>query len=365
MRLESTQKLYQKIAGEKIGGFTVPAFNIRTLTFDVAGALFRAAKKEKAGSFIVELAQSEMNYTNQSPADYVREVKEAAKEENFNGVLFFQGDHFKPSQGNLRELIKRSLEAGFYNIDIDGSSMGSLKENAAQTAVYNKFIREVEPKDITVSVGGEVSRIGGANSTREELEQFLQLYQNYFWGQSPKGDSPQISSQIIKIAVQTGTSHGGIVLPSGKLKDIEADFQTLKELSEVARTYGLAGAVQHGASTLEEKDFEKFSQTGACEIHLATIFQNIILDNGDFPEELIEKMYSWVRKNFKKKEEETEEQFLYKNRKRALGPFKKEILKIPQKNVKNICEELEEKFSMFFKKLNISETKYLVEEIYS
>jgi fructose/tagatose bisphosphate aldolase len=359
MKLASTQKLYEKIARGEIGGFTVPAFNIRTLTFDVARALFRAAKKEKAGAFIVELAQSEMDYTCQSPKEYVENVTAAAAKEKFEGPIFFQGDHFKANSKNLEELIRESIKAGFFNIDIDGSVFDNLKENARATAKFTFFIRNLQPKSVEISIGGEVSKIGGKNTSLKDFKEFIETYQKEL---SKYGKI----KWIIKVAVQTGTSHGGIVLPSGKLEQIEADFDTLTKLSKEAKKYGMAGAVQHGASTLPENYFKRFPKTGCCEIHLATQFQNIIYDSDYFPKDLREKIYNWLKKKFwqKKKPGDTEEQFFYKFRKRALGHFKKEILKIPQKNIDKICEQLEEKFIFFFQKLNVSDTKDLIRKIY-
>lgn len=354
--LSSTQKFYEKLAIGKFAGFIVPAFNIRTLTFDMARALFRAVKKEKAGAFIIELARSEIDYTNQPPEEYAASVLAAALEEKFKGTLFFQGDHFKPNE-NLKDAIKKAISAGFYNIDIDFSTL-PIKENFTQTAKSTAFIRRLEPKNLTISVGGEVGEIGGKNTTIEELREFIIGYKTAL---SQYGNL----QGLIKVAVQTGTSHGGVLLPSGELEKIEADFKTLAELSREAKRYGMAGAVQHGASTLPEEYFERFPKTGACEIHLATVFQNIILDSDYFPKELKEQMYSWLENKFFKEKEsfQTERQFFYKFRKKALSPFKKDIWNISQRNIDKVSEQLEEKFSFFFRALNVSNTKDLVDEV--
>ena len=341
IQLSSTQKLYEKIAKDGGKGFTVPAFNIRSLTFDAARALFRAVKREKAGAFIVELAKSEMDYTGQSPAEYTSSVLAAGVEEKFKGVLFFQGDHFQVDpkkyfskmqrEKELKELeglIKKSIRAGFYNIDIDCSSL-SLEENFSQTARFTNFIRRCQPEGLTVSIGGEVGEIGGENTTIEELQEFIEGYHQQLRVKRAFGPRP---APIIKVAVQTGTSHG----KAGKM-----DFQLLKLLSARAREYGLAGVVQHGASTLAEEEFKKFPEAGALEIHLATEFQNIILQSPYFPKELKEKVT-----------------------KSLLGKFKKEIWSMPQKNIDKICQELEEKFIFFFKELNVSGTTDLIKKIY-
>lgn len=340
--LASTQKLYQKIAKGKVEGFTVPAFNIRTLTVPVARALFRAAKKEEVGAFIVELARSEMEYTSQSPREYKNSIMEAVKEEKFEGPVFLQGDHFKAKaedyiknkekeQKLLERLIKEAVKAGFYNIDIDCSQF-PIQENARLTAKFTSFIRATERSvgvrlQQTVSVGGEVGVIGGENTTVEELQEFIDAYNQELGIVSDLSLTP-----IIKAAVQTGTSHG---------KGGEVDFGLLRELSEKAREYGLAGVVQHGASTLPKEQFRKFPEAKTLEIHLATELQDIILKNPYFPEDLKEKVT-----------------------KKTLGKFKKEILGIPQRNISKICEELEAEFTFFFRALNVSGTSDLIKSIY-
>ncbi len=338
--LASTQKLYEKVARGEVKGFTVPAFNIRTLTFDVARAVFRAVKKEKVGAFIFEIARSEVSYTNQSPEEYVAVILGAAIEEGFKGPLFFQGDHFQiiskkyfsrtwktKELRELKNLIRRAIKTGFYNIDIDCSTLKPLKENFSLTAKFTSFIRKIEPKGLTISVGGEVGKIGGENTTLEEFKEFIEGYNQELsrYGK-PKG--------LIKIAVQTGTAHG---------KGGETDFQLLQTLTEKARQYNIAGVVQHGASTLPKEEFKKFPEVGVLEIHLATEFQNIILDSPYFPQELREKIHS----------------------KKDLGPFKKEIWDISQKNKDKISEEIEKEFVFLFKALKVSQTKDLINSIYS
>ena len=382
IKLTSTQKLYEaKVQNKWSGFFTVPAINIRTLTFDTARAVLRQAIKQRVGAFVFELARSEIDYTDQPMSEYVPVILAAAIKEGFKGYLFFQGDHFqvkaekffseKKSQEieALKKLIKDSIEAGVYNIDIDSSTLVRLdkedlpeqqKFNYELTAQLTSFIRSLEPRGITISVGGEVGEIGGKNSTPEDLRVFMEGYNREL---AKFGDI----KGLIKIAVQTGAVHGGIVGPSGKLIKADIDFETLKKLSSRALKYGMAGAVQHGASTLSEEYFDKFPETGAVEIHLATAFQNIVLDSPYFPKDLKEKIYNWLIQEqvFEKKLDQTEEQFIYKTRKKALGPFKKEILKIPQKNIDKISEELEKKFVLLFQKLGVADTLEIVNKFYS
>lgn len=332
----SIQKIYERIAKGELRGFVVPAFNLRALTFDSAKALFRVAKKEQAGIFMFELARTEMKYTDQSVEQYVDSIVSAAKEENYDGPLFFLGDHYYPSFG-IKRLIKKSIKSGFYNIDIDASNTNN---NAKITAQLTRYIRKINPD---IAIGGEISAVGGKNTNIDDFNDFIEEYNRYLRG--TKG--------IIKVAVQTGTSHGGKMSISGEIEKADLDFKTLALLSQEAKKYGMAGAVQHGASTLPEEYFDRLVETGICEIHLATVFQNIVMDN--LEQELIENINKWVTKHYDKKKDENDIQFIYRNRKRALCKFKKQINNT--KNKDNIIFKLEDKFQFFIKKLKISGTK--------
>jgi fructose/tagatose bisphosphate aldolase len=382
IKLASTYNLYKARAREEWKDFSFPAFNIRTLTFDTARAIFRQVLKKKVGAFIFEIARSEISYTGQKMSEYVPVILAAGIKEGFKGNLFFQGDHFqiKPEKFfddkqkeeellAVKELIKESITAGAYNIDVDCSTLVKLEEkelkeqqkyNFELTALLTSYIRSLEPKGITVSIGGEVGEIGGKNSTPEDLKVFIEGYDQELkkFGKT---------EGLIKIAVQTGATHGGIVLPSGEIKKVDIDFETLKKLSQEARKHGMGGAVQHGASTLPEEYFDRFVKAEAVEIHLATAFQNIVYDSSYFPASLKEKIADWLKKEAikERKPDQTEEQFIYKTRKKALGPFKKEIWGIPQKARDKISEELEKKFALIFDELGVENTIDVVEKYFS
>ena len=372
----SIHEFYMARGLGEFGGFTVPAINLRSMTYDLAKGIFRVARKNNSGAFIFEIAKSEMGYTSQPPLEYSSLILAAAIKEGFEGPVFIQGDHFqanaKKFQDNpdkemegLQVLITESMGAGFYNIDIDSSTLVDLSKpdikkqqllNFEVCAKLTQFIRRIEPKGITVSVGGEIGEVGHQNSTPEDLRAFMQGYRERL----RKG-----YCGISKISIQTGTSHGGVVLPDGSVAQVALDFDTLKKLSEIARKeYGLAGAVQHGASTLPAEAFHKFAECDAAEVHLATEFQNMIYESRHFPQELKAKIYEWLKTNVasEAKEGETEEQFFYKTRKKALGPFKNEIMGLPQETRDAIAGEIEQKFDFLFKQLNAVNNKDLVDK---
>ena len=370
----SIHEFYMARGRGEFAGFTVPAINLRSMTYDLARAIFRVANKNDSGVFIFEIARSEIGYTNQPPIEFASMVIAAAIKEHYSGPVFIQGDHFQANAAKYKENPNKEIEglqalsvdavnSGFFNIDIDSSTLvdltkPTLKEqqllNYEVCAKLTQFIRHLEPKGITISMGGEIGEIGHQNSTPEDLNVFMAGLKEKL-GKGLTG--------ISKISVQTGTTHGGIVLPDGSIAQIMLDFNTLKTLSEVARKeYGLAGAVQHGASTLPPEDFHRFVECEAAEVHLATEFQNMIYESKHFPDDLKQKIYAWLKVNAigEAKQGETEDQFFYKTRKKALGPFKKEIMRLPQETRDAIAAELEAKFDFLFKQLNVVNKRDLV-----
>lgn len=377
--LSSIQGLYDAMGRGEVGGFTVPAINIRTLTYHVAQSVFRSLMKLKAGPAIFEIARSEIDYTRQRPSEYATCVLAAAIKTNYEGPVFVQGDHFQVSANRyskdpaaevkaVKDLIWEAIEAGFYNIDIDTSTLVDLNQptvkeqqrlNYSLAADFTVMIRDLEPGEITISVGGEIGEVGGKNSTVEELDAFMEGYREQL---SQAGDELK---GISKISVQTGTTHGGVPLPDGTIAQVKLDFATLEALSKAAREkYGLAGAVQHGASTLPPEAFDKFPAVGTAEVHLATGFQNIIYDSSHLPMDLKESIYRYLEEHHisEKKEKDTKEQFIYKTRKKGFGPFKYEMWHMPEGNRQAIMDELEGQFTFIFEKLKVGGTRDLLEK---
>src|ERR1700737_3640674 len=93
VRPASIHDLYLAMGRGGVGGFTVPAINVRAMAYDTARAVIRAAKKVDAGTFIFEIATSGIGYTEQRPHEYVAVMLAAALREGFTGPLFIQGDH--------------------------------------------------------------------------------------------------------------------------------------------------------------------------------------------------------------------------------------------------------------------------------
>jgi fructose-bisphosphate aldolase, class II len=372
VRPASIHDLYIARGAGKTGGYTVPAMNIRAASYDTMRSIFRTAIKLDAGAFILEIARSEIAYTEQRPIEYVSVILAAALREGFRGPVFVQGDHFQVNHkkfavnpvlevDSVKQLVTEAVAAGFYNIDVDTSTLVDLSKptlDEQQAPNYNtavdicRFVRASEPQGVTISLGGEIGEVGTENSTPAELHAFMQGFNRTLAAQAPG------MAGLSKISVQSGTSHGGTVLADGSIADVALDLETLRVLGEIARdSYGMSGAVQHGASTLPDSKFNSFPQTETAEIHLATNFQNMMFDH--IPSALRDEMYAWLRENAKdeRKATDTDEQFFYKTRKKAIGPFKRQLWGLSPEVKATLGAAYDEKFTFLFTQLRVGGTR--------
>jgi fructose/tagatose bisphosphate aldolase len=372
VRPASINDLYMARGRGEVHGFTVPAINVRGAAYDTARSIFRTAIKLDAGAFLLEIARSEIGYTDQRPSEYVAVMLAAAMREGFRGPVFIQGDHFQVNSKKfavdpngevaaVKQLALEAITAGFYNIDVDTSTLVDLSRpdlteqqrlNYETCVDITRYIRELQPKGVTISVGGEIGEVGTQNSTVEELRAFTDGFNRTLAARC----SPDTVG-LSKISVQSGTSHGGVVLPDGSIAEVALDLATLERLSKAAREeYGMAGAVQHGASTLPDTAFHNFPRSETAEIHLATNFQNMLFDH--LPPGLREEIYGWLRENAKdeRKAADTDEQFFYKTRKKALGPFKRRLWDLPDDVRTRVARAYDAKFEFLFTQLAVGGT---------
>jgi fructose/tagatose bisphosphate aldolase len=380
VRSASIHALYLARGRGEIHGFTVPAINVRGRAYDTARAVFRTAMKLEAGAFILEIARSEIAYTDQRPAEYVAVMLAAALREGFRGPVFIQGDHFQVNAkkfaadpatevANVKQLAREAVHAGFFNIDIDTSTLVDLSKptlDEQQRLNYEvgvditRFVRSQQPPGIDISLGGEIGEVGTENSTVPELRAYMDGYIRALAAQAPGAEG------LSKISVQSGTSHGGVVLADGSIADVKLDFHTLQALGVDARErYGLAGAVQHGASTLPESKFHNFPRVETAEIHLATGFQNMLYDG--LPAALREEIYAWLRTHAadERKPADSDEQFIYKTRKKALGPFKQKLWSLDAGTGDALDASFDRKFEFLFTQLGARGTAAYVERFVS
>ncbi len=372
IRPASIHELYVARGFERIPAtFAVPAVNLRALVYDAARAAFSAAIKSRTGAFIFELTRNEMVDTDQRPAEYTGVVLAAAIKEGFRGPVFLQGDHYQllaerykkdtdAELGALRRLIDESLQAGFYNFDLDTSTLVDMtrsapaeqqRRNYELTALLTEYIRIRQPHNVIVAVGGEIGEGGQRNSDVHELRAYLD------------GCARTLRHKpgLCKVAVMAGTTRGGVVAPNGTVLAPEVDFALLRELSGAARKeYGLGGVSQHGTSTVSDEMFSQFARSGALEVKLATQLQNIVIDA--LPDELRENMRAWILKTLESERKPglSEAQFLHRARRRAIGPFKEQMWRLNELDRSHIRALLERRFANLFGWLGVADTRSMV-----
>ena len=374
-RSASIQALYDARGRGEVAGFTVPAINLRAQTFDMARVVFETATARDVGAVILELARSEQTYTYQRVAEFATSVLAGAIAAGWSGPVFIQGDHYQfnakkhaadpeSMTEEIRKACRDAVAAGYRNIDIDSSTLVDLSQpdvdaeqrvNYSRAAELTALIREIEPAGVTISVGGEIGEVGKANSTPEELKAYLDGYRRVLDGIRPG------LVGVSKVSVATGTTHGGVPLPGGGVAEVKLDFETIRVLGEIARSYGLAGAVQHGASTLPDSLFHRFPEVETAEIHLATGFQNALYEHAAFPADLHSEIEAWCFANAadERKADQTDTQFIYSARKKAIGPFKRQLWDLSTKDA--ILASQAEKIGYLFDQLRVTGGRGLVD----
>jgi len=371
----SIQDLYiARGKGEVPPIFTVPAINLRTLSYDAARAAFRSARKINSSMVIFEIARVELVWGGISLTEYTACILGAAIAEEYTGPVFLQGDHFQLSSQlplqdeilTIKGLVTDAIQAGFYNIDIDASTLVDLNKhnvdeqqylNAEVSANLASFIRNRQPADVVVSIGGEIGEVGGHITTTEELHSYLRQFTNAFAATNPS--QPGLS----KISIHTGTTHGGIALPDGSIARPVIDFAALQKISAIGQqSYGLGGVVQHGASTLPIEEFGQLVHYGALEVHLATLFMTTVFKH--LPPDLDLRIHNWLDMNYAhiRSNEMTESQFYHKVEMHALAPFKKALWNLPVGDKEIIIHTWESQFDLLFQHLGCANSRSLVEK---
>lgn len=373
----SIQGLYEARAREEWSNRTVPALNLRGWSYQTCRAVFRAARQLNAHLFIFEQAVGEALYAEQPPAEYTAAVLAAALREKHVGPVFLQADHDQVDAAahardphgeitRLKEIMREQIAASFFNIDIDASTVVDLslptiedqqRLNAELTALFTTYVRSVEPAGVTISLGAEIGEVGHENTTPEELHAFMATYPKALaaGGGAPTG--------VSKISVNSGTYHGGKVLPDGTLAAVNVDYGTLETISALCRAhYGMAGAVQHGASTLPGEQLSRFPGSGAIEIHLALGFTNLTFDHPRVPASFRDEIRDYVFSHHAKERApgETDAQFVYNLRKKAWKVMKARYWNLPDDVQSEVMASLQAMFLDMFQRMNIADTVELV-----
>jgi fructose/tagatose bisphosphate aldolase len=326
---------------------------------------------------IFEQAVGEALYAKQPPAEYTAGVLAAAMREGYTGPVFLQADHDqvdakayardpKAEVQRLTNVIKEQIAASFFNVDIDASTVVDLslptvvdqqRLNAELTAQFTRLVRELEPPGVTISVGAEIGEVGHHNTTPEEMRAFMVTYPQAL----AAGGKPV--APVSKVSVNSGTYHGGKPLPDGTLAPIDVGYDTLRAIARICRDeFGIAGVVQHGASTLPRDQLSRFPETGTIEIHLALGFNNLIFDHPRLPQAVKDEIRAYVFAHHAKERGagDTDAQFVYNVRKKAWGGLRERFWNLPADIQQDIMASLETMFGDMFARMNVGGTRELV-----
>ena len=371
-RSASIQELYDARARGEVDGFTVPAINIRAQTFDMARTIFETARSADVGAVILELARSEQTYTFQRPIDYATSVLAGAIAADWQGPVFIQGDHYQfnakkyaadaeAMTEEIRRACRLAIDAGYRNIDIDSSTLVDLskpnvdeeqRENYTRAAELTALIRSLEADGVTISVGGEIGEVGTQNSTVAGAAGLPRRL-------SPRPRRPG-AGRARHLEGERPDRHEPRRRPAAgrRRRGGEARLRGPPRAGDRRRaSTGWPGAVQHGASTLPDSLFHRFPEVETAEIHLATGFQNALYEHPAFPESLHREIEAWCFANAldERKADQTDQQFVYTTRKKAIGPFKRQLWDLAEKD--EILAAQGRKIAHLFRELRVDGTR--------
>jgi len=285
-----------------------------------------------------------MGYTDQQPAEYAAVVLAAAIKEGHEGPVFIQGDHFQINAKNTRRIPTASgrrsrpssptrsgrlLQHRHRHVDArrpltvhrHGGAAPQLRGTAAH---FTRFIRAREPKGVTISVGGEIGEVGKDVSSPEEFRAFMNGY---------NAALPPGMVGVSKISINTGTSHGGVVLPDGTVAKVSIAFDSMQP-SRRSRGPSTAPRRRRPARRIDAagRDVPRVPEPRGVRGPPRHRVPEHGLRASALPKALKDEMYAWLKANAadERKANDTDEQFLYRSRKKAIGPFKKSLWELPE-----------------------------------
>lgn len=292
--------------------------------------------------------------------------------------------------------VRKPME---YVKDVDMSQLKSWlkiardeqqRDNAKVSAILTAYARQLErefgldKQGVVLDLGVEVGEIGKGlekgkerNSIPEDIYAFNYLYKAELRILSEKAGYEILPAS--RIAVMTGTKHGGTRGKDGRIVKAKVSFNALNDTGKAAIEEGYAGANQHGASTLDPLYYVLFAGNPmpegfdiskellseenkkgivpVAEVHLATAYQDTTLDHSTFPAPLFYAIKRYITEKFPTKPDgdgDVEKDFI-ENRKNAWGPFKIQAWNIDSNSQDAIRESLSAQFDTVFKNLGVAE----------
>ena len=230
------------------------------------------------------------------------------------------------------------------------------RANYERTAELAALIRSLEPDGVTISVGGEIGEVGKSNSTEGELRAYLDGLREELGKQAPG------AAGISKVSVQTGTSHGGVVLPDGTVGTAAVDFDVHR-----AAGRGLPERVRH----CRHGPARRFHAAGRAVPQVPRRRDGRDPSRDRLPEPALraprvpardaQQIGDWCFANAldERKDDQTDQQFVYTTRKKALGPFKRQLWDLESKDA--ILADQAKKIAFLYRELGVVDSRGMVD----
>ncbi len=382
IQLASIQELYEARKEEarnknEYPHMIIPSIQIPGFSYYTARSVIRAAQQKNVGAFIFELTKADFDHTLQRPKEYTMNCLAAAIKEGYEGILFIQGDQFQINDRNFkqnrvaevsltRSLIDEAIDAGFYNIGIDTSTLidntiPNVNEqqflNFALSATLTRFIREKQPEGITVSLGINIARL-------KEIETLLNDFRAFMNGYNETIKKVELGITVKKM--NTIVIQAPLSIEANKTQaEINMDLDILEKLANLAQNdFDLAGIALNCPADVSDQLLSSLLEKDLAELKFNNIIQDIIYNHTQLPDDLKERFDEYLISTFihEKEENETMSQFLYKVRKKGFRDFKQEFYDLEDNIKTNISKEIEDKISDLFQKLNLVDSKPLIEK---
>lgn len=261
------------------GRFGIVAANIRSKW--ILNAVLKAIWDLKS-PIILEIAESEVGYCDMAPArlsDLAHEgIEIMTSKYGYSVPICLHHDHIKK---DVDGCMQRSIEAGFSSLEVDLSDK-PMDENIKKCI---EVIKKVHPMGISLEI--EEGEIGNAAALADpEVEKNIESYY------TKVKDAEALVSAVMPdaIAFFVGNGHGQY------LKAPIIGYDRIREITEMARKYGVYG-VLHGGTGLTPENFNRAIHNGARKFNYATALSDIWFKY--FPKALKEKMDAYAKENGK------------------------------------------------------------------
>lgn len=361
---DSVSPIFLGIGQGKYQGFTIPAINLRGITYYLARRVFHSARRQKAGPIVFQLSSSEMDITGQPPSEYVSCILAAALRENYSGPVFLQASRIgtrdqKTDSLDLPDikpsaLIADAIASGIFNLEFECS------DDLDETVKLISEIRMHQPDGVSIAVGCTIPLPKSRQTAVQELLGFVT-------GLKTRLQDLKINESVCKInLVCNSDPMGSDFLDQDQMTGM-LDFNRLGALSEILREQlGMAGPVLSSSHEIQADFFDQVATYKISELKMETWIQDLILNHDRFPTGLREEIRAYLETEYThlRKADWSDQHFYNNLRSRAWKPYKKTLWSLDHRTRLTISNSFEDRIKLLFENLHVGLNKKLVNRLY-